>query len=64
MRWRSSRTSPNQAAAQAFIQEVLSKAGQAKLLSFGFLPLDQAEGEDRHQAARQEEAAKHAVSGR
>ena len=31
--------SPNQAAAQAFINEVLSKAGQAKLLSFGFLPL-------------------------
>jgi molybdate transport system substrate-binding protein len=30
---------PNQAAAQAFIQEVLSKAGQAKLKSFGFLPL-------------------------
>ena len=31
--------SPNQAAAQSFIQEVLSKAGQAKMLSFGFLPL-------------------------
>jgi molybdate transport system substrate-binding protein len=31
--------SPNQAAAQAFLGEVLSKAGQAKLESFGFLPL-------------------------
>ena len=31
--------SPDQAAAQAFIQEVLSKAGQAKLQSSGFLPL-------------------------
>ena len=31
--------SPNQAAAQAFVTEVLSKAGQAKLRSFGFLPL-------------------------
>jgi len=31
--------SPNQAAAQAFIQEVLSRAGQAKLASFGFLAL-------------------------
>ena len=31
--------SPNQAAAAAFIKEVLSKAGQAKLESFGFLPL-------------------------
>jgi len=33
------KNSPNQAAAQAFINEVLSKAGQAKLLSYGFLPL-------------------------
>jgi molybdate transport system substrate-binding protein len=31
--------SPNQAAAKAFIQEILSKAGQAKMQSFGFLPL-------------------------
>jgi len=31
--------SPNQAAAEAFLSEVLSKAGQAKLESFGFLPL-------------------------
>ncbi|MGD0197156.1 MAG: molybdate ABC transporter substrate-binding protein [Solirubrobacteraceae bacterium] len=31
--------SPNQAAANAFIAQVLSKAGQAKLLSYGFLPL-------------------------
>ena len=31
--------SPNQAAAQAFISRVLSKAGQAKLQAFGFLPL-------------------------
>jgi molybdate transport system substrate-binding protein len=31
--------SPNQAAAQAFVKEVLSKAGQAKLLAYGFLPL-------------------------
>jgi molybdate transport system substrate-binding protein len=31
--------SPNQAAAKAFINEVVSKAGQAKLLSYGFLPL-------------------------
>jgi molybdate transport system substrate-binding protein len=33
------KNSPNKAAAQAFIKEVLSKAGQAKLLSYGFLPL-------------------------
>jgi len=33
------KNSPNQAAAQAFVNEILSKAGQAKLLSFGFLPL-------------------------
>jgi len=31
--------SPNQAAAQAFVKEVLSKAAQAKLQYFGFLPL-------------------------
>ena len=31
--------SPNQAAAKAFVSEVLSKAGQAKLRSSGFLPL-------------------------
>ena len=31
--------SPHQAAAQAFIQEILSRAGQAKLKSAGFLPL-------------------------
>jgi molybdate transport system substrate-binding protein len=31
--------SPNQAAAQAFVQRVLGKAGQAKLRAFGFLPL-------------------------
>ena len=31
--------SPNQAAAQAFVKRVLSKAGQAKLQVFGFLPL-------------------------
>jgi molybdate transport system substrate-binding protein len=31
--------SPNQAAAQAFVKEVLGKAGQAKLASYGFLPL-------------------------
>jgi molybdate transport system substrate-binding protein len=30
--------SPNQAAAQAFVKQVLSKAGQAKLLAYGFLP--------------------------
>ena len=31
--------SPNQAAAKAFVAEILSKAGQAKLRSYGFLPL-------------------------
>jgi molybdate transport system substrate-binding protein len=31
--------SPNQADAQAYIAKVLSKAGQAQLLSYGFLPL-------------------------
>jgi len=31
--------SPNQAAAQAFIKEILSKNGQAKMRAFGFLPL-------------------------
>ena len=31
--------SPNQAAAHAFIKRVLSKAGQATLRSFGFLPM-------------------------
>jgi molybdate transport system substrate-binding protein len=30
--------SPNKAAAQAFVQRVLSKGGQAKLRAFGFLP--------------------------
>jgi len=33
------RSSPNQAAARAFINEVRGKAGQAKMLSHGFLPL-------------------------
>lgn len=31
--------SPNQTAAKAFVAEILSKAGQAKMRSFGFLPL-------------------------
>jgi molybdate transport system substrate-binding protein len=31
--------SPNQADAQAFIDKVLSKAGQAQMLKYGFLPL-------------------------
>jgi molybdate transport system substrate-binding protein len=31
--------SPNQAGAQAFVKEILSTAGQAKLLAYGFLPL-------------------------
>jgi molybdate transport system substrate-binding protein len=31
--------SSNQAGAQAFVKEILSKAGQAKLASYGFLPL-------------------------
>jgi molybdate transport system substrate-binding protein len=31
--------SPNQAAAKAFVQQVRSKAGQARLLRYGFLPL-------------------------
>ena len=31
--------SPNQAGAEAFVKEILSKAGQAKLLAYGFLPL-------------------------
>ncbi len=31
--------SPNKAAAQAFVAQVLSKAGQGKLQAFGFLPL-------------------------
>ena len=33
------KASPNQAAAQAYVKAVLSKAGQAKLLKYGFLPL-------------------------
>jgi len=32
------RSSPNAAAAEAFVRRVLSKAGQAKLLAAGFLP--------------------------
>jgi molybdate transport system substrate-binding protein len=32
------KSSPNTAAAQAFVSEVMSKAGQAKLLAAGFLP--------------------------
>lgn len=32
------KSSPNATAAQAFVKEVLSKAGQAKLLTAGFLP--------------------------
>ena len=31
--------SPNKDAAQAFIDKVLSKAGQATMLKYGFLPL-------------------------
>jgi molybdate transport system substrate-binding protein len=31
-------SSPNKAAAQAFLAKVLSRAGQAKLIAFGFLP--------------------------
>ena len=31
--------SGNKAAAQRFINEVLSKAGQKKLLAYGFLPI-------------------------
>jgi molybdate transport system substrate-binding protein len=31
--------SPNQAAAKAYVQRVLSKAGQAQLLKYGFLPV-------------------------
>ena len=31
--------SPNKADAQAFINKVLSKAGQAQMLKYGFLPL-------------------------
>ncbi len=31
--------SPNQSAAQAFVKEILSKVGQAKLAAYGFLPL-------------------------
>jgi molybdate transport system substrate-binding protein len=31
--------SPNKADAQAFIDKILSKAGQAQMLKFGFLPL-------------------------
>jgi molybdate transport system substrate-binding protein len=31
--------SPNKADAQAFINRVLSKAGQAQMVKFGFLPL-------------------------
>jgi molybdate transport system substrate-binding protein len=31
--------SPNQSAAQAFIDEVLSKSGQAEMLKYGFLPI-------------------------
>jgi molybdate transport system substrate-binding protein len=34
--------SPNQAAAQAYINSVLSKTGQAALLKYGFLPLTKA----------------------
>jgi ABC-type molybdate transport system substrate-binding protein len=30
--------SPNKAEAQAFVNKVMSKAGQAKLLAAGFLP--------------------------
>ncbi|HUB76203.1 MAG TPA: molybdate ABC transporter substrate-binding protein [Solirubrobacteraceae bacterium] len=33
------KSSPNQAAAQAFVAEILGKAGQRKLTSYGFLPL-------------------------
>ena len=32
-------SSPNKAAAQQFINEVLSKAGQKKMLAAGFLPI-------------------------
>ena len=48
--------SPNQAAAQAFVQEVLSKAGQATLRGAGLSSARQADREACDQATRQEEA--------
>ena len=57
--------SPNQSAAQSFIQEVLSKAGQAKLRSFGFLPLIKPKEKIATKPPGKKKSAKHAViSGR
>ena len=53
--------SPNQAAAQSFIQEVLSKAGQAKMLSFGFLPLIKAKEKIATKPPGKKQPAKHTV---
>jgi molybdate transport system substrate-binding protein len=53
--------SPNQAAAQSFIQEVLSKAGQAKMLSFGFLPLIKAKEKIATKPPGKKKPAKHTV---
>jgi len=53
--------SPNQAGAQAFIQEVLSKAGQAKLLSFGFLPLVKAKEKIVIKPPGKKKSAKHTL---
>jgi molybdate transport system substrate-binding protein len=53
--------SPNQAAAQSFIQEVLSKAGQAKLRSFGFLPLVKAKEKIATKPPAKKKSAKHTL---
>ena len=53
--------SPNQAAAQSFIQEVLSKAGQAKMLSFGFLPLVKPKEKIATKPPGKKKPAKHTV---
>jgi molybdate transport system substrate-binding protein len=53
--------SPNQAAAQSFVQEVLSKAGQAKMLSFGFLPLIKPKEKIATRPPGKKKPAKHTV---
>jgi molybdate transport system substrate-binding protein len=56
--------SPNQAAAQSFVQEVLSKAGQAKLQSFGFLPLVKATEKIPTKPGKKKPAKHTAIIGR
>jgi molybdate transport system substrate-binding protein len=51
--------SPNQTAAQAYVQEILSKAGQAKLRAAGFLPLVKPKAKLQTKPPAKKKSAKH-----